>query len=1053
MQISLDDISRAYDINEIDLANLCISLANSEYSKNEDKTVFETDLKKYFDVTSSEDFAKLPDIEKARFRIQQFKLIEADNAVNTPERYGLYKILLKMWNNNSLYERNCLKKIIAESPLRYGVWKAIKKIFKEAEAKNDTDMLGAISARLDIAYANNEYNNEVDRGTIIYLVRRAWRYLRNIGRSFPSFYCQSAVDFLKAYPENIKWKKTWVFNHIFFHKSKKYTSKNFNHTLKFDDFTRHKAFSELWKRSPIPLIRLMEEAKSSLVLKFAVSLLKSEHLINLREISETTVLRLLKKQHPEVDEFCIWIFNTVPRFEQSKLKELGLHDAILDLFKSTNEKALSFVATYARSHAKDLPLEQVVELINHENKEVRDLAVSFIMERDPRKDVGLDAWTKLLGTKYGNNLAEEAIIKNFSAKELTKEWFSKNLLEANAIQFAQKNLLKIHKLKDLGVNYFTELFNDKKFSHLSVDFVMENIKKFDIEEVDVEFLRKALFNRLTRAYIIEWVRSGYLDSKTFGVDFLISLAYKPEWEKSEWIQNLIKDDQENNNLKYPREFDEILSETIFSWLSDVRKFSPSEIGFDRLMQLVERKEAHYHKFASQYMIKAFVPSDFAPKERPKETDSKAKKKEEINVDLNGQTFLFTGKLKTMTRSESEDKVKNANGKNASGVNKNLDYLVIGDDGSPLYGAGKKGSKQLAGEALIKDGAKLKIISETAFLQMLAGRTNETDAGTVEAGSERLWELITQKGSEQSPLRLFAINYVKNHHQDIYPLLTERFVDPGAEIPHEFFTFERLLPLFKEDRHVLVDFALEIAQWEAAKWKPDFKELLDIFENGHLKVKEFFAKALTCGSGKEHERYCLPKEMLKADYVYSLCESQDGFAKNLGMQLLKQNPELSEPESLFRLTESTDSKIRHFAVETIWHSYRDKGISDNWKGVVSKDKDGKTEVKTIKNKVEDKLADTQKMKEFLRRMLYETPPGRSKSKQKRFKTLPSSKAKVALVEIYRTIALADKNFAEIITPVLEEFMNSRGLMEERVCLVALARISQKYPDLNNWKESV
>ncbi len=174
------------------------------------------------------------------------------------------------------------------------------------------------------------------------------------------------------------------------------------------------------------------------------------------------------------------------------------------------------------------------------------------MERDPRKDVGLDDWAKLLGTKYGNNLSEESIIKNFSAKELTKEWFSKNILEPKATQFAQKYLLKLHKIKDLGANYFIDIFNDKKFSVLCSQFVMENIRKFEIEEVDTKFLRHALINKFTRSYIIEWVKSGYCDSKIFGVDFLISLAYKPEWEKSELIQNLIKNDQENNNIKYPK---------------------------------------------------------------------------------------------------------------------------------------------------------------------------------------------------------------------------------------------------------------------------------------------------------------------------------------------------------------------------------------------------------------------------------------------------------------------------------------------------------------------
>ncbi|MFN8578870.1 MAG: hypothetical protein U0354_18735, partial [Candidatus Sericytochromatia bacterium] len=426
MQFTIDDISNAYDINEIDFSNLFMLIACSDYCKNIDESVTETPLTKYFDMVNSDDFKKLSNIEKARFSIQQFKLIEAEDTVNIPERYKLYRVMLKMWKNNSLNDRKHLKLIISQAPLLFGVWKAIKKIFKEAEAKNDTDILGAISARLDIAYSEQQHNSEVGRGTIIYLVRRAWRYLRNIGKNFPSFYCQSVVDFLKAYPENINWKNTWILNHIFFHKSKKYNSKNFKYNIKFDDFNKYKAFPDLWKRSPNPLIRLLEESQSSYIFKFAVSLLKNEHLISLRDISEITLLRLLKKQNPEVDEFCVWIFNTVPRFEQSKLKELGLHDAIIELFKSTNSSALNFASTYARTYAKDLPLNQVIELINHENKEVRDLAISFIMERDPRKDVGLDYWPKLLGTKYGNLLAEESIIKNFSSKELTKDWFYKN---------------------------------------------------------------------------------------------------------------------------------------------------------------------------------------------------------------------------------------------------------------------------------------------------------------------------------------------------------------------------------------------------------------------------------------------------------------------------------------------------------------------------------------------------------------------------------------------------------------------------------------------------
>ena len=52
------------------------------------------------------------------------------------------------------------------------------------------------------------------------------------------------------------------------------------------------------------------------------------------------------------------------------------------------------------------------------------------------------------------------------------------------------------------------------------------------------------------------------------------------------------------------------------------------------------------------------------------------------------------------------------GVNASGVNKNLDYLVVGT------GKGAKSSKQKKAEKLVDGGAKLKIISETDFIAMI-----------------------------------------------------------------------------------------------------------------------------------------------------------------------------------------------------------------------------------------------------------------------------------------------------------------------------------------------
>ena len=48
----------------------------------------------------------------------------------------------------------------------------------------------------------------------------------------------------------------------------------------------------------------------------------------------------------------------------------------------------------------------------------------------------------------------------------------------------------------------------------------------------------------------------------------------------------------------------------------------------------------------------------------------------------------------------------------------LDYLVIGDDGSALLGGGEKSTKHKAAEKLQQKGSPVQIITETAFVAML-----------------------------------------------------------------------------------------------------------------------------------------------------------------------------------------------------------------------------------------------------------------------------------------------------------------------------------------------
>jgi len=80
--------------------------------------------------------------------------------------------------------------------------------------------------------------------------------------------------------------------------------------------------------------------------------------------------------------------------------------------------------------------------------------------------------------------------------------------------------------------------------------------------------------------------------------------------------------------------------------------------------------------------------------------------------LEGKSFLFTGSLEAFTRKLAQQKVEDNGGVVASGVNKQLDYLVVG------AGKGAKSSKQKKAEKLVDGGADLKIISEGDFLAMI-----------------------------------------------------------------------------------------------------------------------------------------------------------------------------------------------------------------------------------------------------------------------------------------------------------------------------------------------
>ncbi len=1062
VEITLHDINNAWKIKDESTVQLFLQLVVRNDSDEQDQRPQAYTFDKFIREIRSYDFSLLPDEEKASLRKEKLALLEGPNAeVPLSDKLTSHKFIMMLWQDNSSFSRQCLIDIVSKIPLCYGPWKGIKRIYKESELDNDIEIFGAIGARIDREYCRN--TGAISRVTIAYLKRRSWRYLRNLAKSFPITYPDAAVNFLKHCDDETYFAYESVAEKIM--------------VAGDDDWRDDYNTIELWRRTPRPLFTLLESARSEQVQKFAIRLLKSEFRTALRDTDPAWVMRLAGIGTAAVDEFIVWILQNTPRFEQSKFKQLGLHDAVLRLFFSSSNNAVKYAIEYARTNARDLSIDTLISLLAVDVSRLTKFALELIAEKDPRKEVGLEGFVKIISTGSAYDFVVESLQKHFSASELTPEWFKQLLLSENEsrVSFAIEHLFDFHPRKNLELEYFNDIifslqkkdtwssYYDGESYEVCIDYVLEQLTEFDLNLLDLRAKQRLFLWPPCSDYIPGWIEEGELSLTDIGLEFLRPFAYEPDWTETSLILELKKTDgievtQLNFNVR--------LAYSLRNCLSDPRQFKARDVGFYWLLRLVKDSDTDYHNFATKLLLKSFSPEDFAESAASSTTIAG---KTDVVIDLEQAAFLFTGKLKTMTRKEAGEKVKQANGTILSAVTKNLDYLVIGDEGSPLYGEGSKGSKQLKAEDLIESGAKLKVVSEAGFLQMLVEGSKTADVDLQMAGCERLWGLLLSSDRKDAQLAKFALKYFRYHHVNIAKSIDDSIVDPGTEIPDEFITFERIFPLFVHKSKTLRDFALEFSRWEFARWSPSIDQIMAMLKLPHLEVRQFVTNALFADEKPEHRFYRINSSEFTEESVYQLCDSRIPEAYETGMMLVHRHDKHQVPGRLFHLTENQNRKVRAFAIKQLWILYRDKGLSLSWSPNSSnaeqlKNNEGSRQ--TV-SRPENIPAEQLSLKGLLRKCLFEIPKGRITSnsrpdvavpdkKGRSFKDRPvrlisTSKTKLALIETIRDIAVDDSQFAEYIFPLFEEFKQSIGQSEQAACLVASTRIKRAHPSLMDTKE--
>jgi hypothetical protein len=988
-------------------------------------------------------------------------------------RLQLDGLLQSLFEEGGEWARQLLLQLIATAPLKWGPWRAIKQLFKRAEENDDYEIVGAVAVRCDVELsAGPSYSNDVTAGTLAYLRRRGWRYLRQLGQALPELYPSAAVHFLRWYPQQDGWnaddiwRKMWISNHIFFHEHRSkhggryYGRGGFTYGSYYnkapDSLSKHRAYPDTWKHSPAPLMDLLLLARSEKVTQFAIDVLLDEFKKEVRDLPLSQLIRLGQRPFGPIQEFIKKLIEENPSFQKAQFKELGLHELVVDFFlKSRSEDVRKYAIAYAQDYATDLPMETLLDLLELGYSDVNKFVEKQISKRDPREDLGLDGLQRLFLNSSSFELAKKLLKKGFRPSEIPREWFKALLFsdQWDVIEYSRTFLEKEYPKENIDVAWFQELLTDTRinegyYGYRVRDYATSNMRK-KAGKLDVDWIKEALLNSDLQWTIREWINDEKIKPKQLDVAWFKLLVDENAWNDSDWVASQkARETHWISDFSYPY--------SLSSFALDIFRagtiFKPQELGLDWLLGQLQRSDETYRGFAAECLAKHFNPTDFA------NADDVAALPDEDGVGAQdaadnpfaGKSFLFTGKLRNLTRAAAQKKVEDIDGTISKSVTKKLDFLVVGDEGSPLFSEGKKGSKLTKAEAYQEEGLPIQIISETDWLRMLSeGNAAKADVDTrvVRLGFQQLHKLATDAEGHDA-VRTFAIEYLQARHPLLGPHMSGEPLEGNQLIHREIYEAPAFIPLFEDERQDVQDLAIQIGKCELRRWQVPPTDIFAMCESPHRQVRKFAIDALVgMPDGKKDDKdspfdFVIPPEELNADLVFALTENNRREVRQAGVALLMKYYDLLDGDQrILRLAESADRDVRAQAVKLLWLRYRRPSTAGEW----TPKTDGRSPIQSGAKGTS--LTSNHLLLDFVRTVLFGIPPGRlAKQPKNAAKPWSSSKAKRHMIDLLRDLALEDHNFYQAVRPIFAQFLASHHKTESLSSLVAITQLDDR------WKEA-
>ena len=512
--------------------------------------------------------------ERKNIRREAFEGLLA--APHPPPRFRLGALLIALYEEDDEWGRAHLVDIFKRAKLGFGIWRAFKTIYKTAERRHDAGMIGVLAYRLD-AYAQTPHTGEIGPGTIIYLRRRAWRYLRQLGAAVPDLFPLFAVQVLKHYPERFRFNSTWVANQIWAHENLIGESTD-SFASGPPENLRLRAFDEAWKISPDPLLRLLEDADNDSVCDFAIRGLKEDFPDRLRNVDAGWLKRIGRKSSSAVHTFVVEALTANPEFHQSRLRDLGLHRTVLDLLRSSSEQARAYAVQYAHAHAPDIDIKELIALVNASAPEVRQLATARLGDRSGA-EIGIGALVTLVGTQAGE-FAMSKLQSSFEPHELSLDDYRRLAIGDRQQRSFVTKWYEAAKLSP-PVEFLLAVVEHEDADHRARRAAFAALDKRDGTEIGIDWFKRAVVEPSLEQQASRWLRQGKLRGDDLDVEWVKGMFMRPS------LRALAIDVLGNRNY-----------------------VEPSRVGLSWLLAMVRHPDEAVQTFAHRFLLEHFSPDDF-----------------------------------------------------------------------------------------------------------------------------------------------------------------------------------------------------------------------------------------------------------------------------------------------------------------------------------------------------------------------------------------------------------------------------------------------------------